>query len=152
MQCQHVSELAWQRYGGLLRTVHSILQHIDVRMVVPLVNPHQQLPQPPGHHPQPFRVCLDELQSMCGNATSRLPRFISNNNLLEPALAFLFTGKHAMQFSNILSERITRALSSCGKEASYVDQHEVSDGEQMHQTVSTSYVLTDAERQPMPQT
>ncbi|KAA6425709.1 MAG: hypothetical protein FRX49_04606 [Trebouxia sp. A1-2] len=50
------------RYGGLLRTVHSILQHIDVRMVVPLVNPHQQLPQPPGHHPQPFRVCLDELQ------------------------------------------------------------------------------------------
>ncbi len=40
----------------------------------------------------------------------------------------LFTVKHALQFSKVLFELITRKLSSRGKQVTCVGQHEVSAG------------------------
>ena len=56
---------------------------------------------------------------MYGTASSCLPWYIRGSNLLVLKLYFLFTVKHALQFS-VLSEIITRALSSRGKEATHV--------------------------------
>ena len=49
----------WQWYVGLIWTIHSVLQDVNVRVIVALVYPDQQLPEAPRYNPQPLRVRLN---------------------------------------------------------------------------------------------